>query len=138
MISLAEQLKENLVDYLADQIIHFAVAENLNSEVIGLPRCVVEVVDDGEEILHVASRYKVTVTLMLEAAGEGSKALLKSGSADLDNALFPNYVREAITDGDIVIDGVLADASTSDLDGEIWTRSRSITIFAHATLVAGI
>ncbi|MFZ4536897.1 hypothetical protein [Propionivibrio sp.] len=138
MISLAEDLKANLVSYLSDQIIRFSVVENLNSESVGLPRCVVEVVDDGEEILHVASRYKVTVTLMLEAAGEDSKVLLKSGSADLDAALFPDYVRQACTDGDVVIDGVLSDVTTSDIDGEVWTRSRSVTIYAHATIVASL
>ena len=79
MISLAEDLKTNLVSYLSDQIIRFSVVENLNSEAVGLPRCVVEVIDDGEEIINVSSRYKVTVTLMLESAGEDSRVLLKSG-----------------------------------------------------------
>jgi hypothetical protein len=138
MISLAEDLKTNLVSYLSDQIIRFSVVENLNSEAVGLPRCVVEVIDDGEEIINVSSRYKVTVTLMLEAAGEDSRVLLKSGSADLDAALLPDYVRQACTDGDIVIDGVLADVSTSDIDGEIWTRSRSVTIYAHPTIVLSL
>ena len=138
MTSLAEDLKTNLVSYLSDQIIHFSVVENLNSETVGLPRCVVEVVDEGEEIIDVASRYKVTVTLMLEAAGEDSAVLLKSGSKDLDAAMFPDYVRQACSDGDVVIDGVLSDVTTSDLNGEIWTRSRSATIYAHATLVASL
>jgi len=138
MISLAEQLKENLVGYLSDQVLQFEVVENLNSEIVALPRCVVEVVDDGEEIIGVASRYKVTVTLMVEAASEGSMGVLKSGSADLDLALYPDYVRQACTDGDIVIDGALNDATTSDMDGEIWTRSRAITIFAHPAIVAGL
>jgi len=138
MISLAEDLKANLVSYLSDQIIRFSVVENLNSEAIGLPRCVVEVIDDGEEIINVSTRYKVTVTLMLEAAGEDSRVLLKSGSSDLDAALLPDYVRQACTDGDVVIDGVLSDVSTSDIEGEVWTRSRSVTIYAHPTIVASL
>ena len=138
MISLAEDLKSNLVEYLSDQILRFSVVENLNSESVGLPRCVVEVVDDGEEILNVANRYKVTVTLMLEAAGEDSAVLLKSGSSELDAALFPDYVRQACSDGEVVIDGVLSDVTTSDIDGEVWTRSRAITIYAHPTIVASL
>jgi len=138
MISLAEDLKANLVSYLSDQIIRFSVVENLNSEAIGLPRCVVEVIDDGEEIINVSTRYKVTVTLMMEAAGEDSRVLLKSGSSDLDAALLPDYVRQACTDGDVVIDGVLSDVSTSDIEGEVWTRSRSVTIYAHPTIVASL
>jgi hypothetical protein len=138
MISLAEDLKANLVSYLSDQIIRFSVVENLNSEAIGLPRCVVEVIDDGEEIINVSTRYKVTVSLMLEAAGEDSRVLLKSGSSDLDAALLPDYVRQACTDGDVVIDGVLSDVSTSDIEGEVWTRSRSVTIYAHPTIVASL
>jgi len=126
---IAEQLKRNVVSYLADNLLGFEVVADLSPDLVSLPRCVVEVTDDGEEIIGHVSRLQVTVTMHIEAASENAQSTLDVGTHDLDIALDPFLFQQGCSADGVVVAGALAGTSSSELSGEIWTRSRSITAF---------
>lgn len=126
---LAEDLSKSVVDYLNDNILGFHSTSS--GEVVTLPRCVVEVVEDGEEVIGYCSRLNVTATLYVEAASESALADLDSGTRDLELAFSPTLFRQGCSDGNIVVDGVLAGPSTSELDGDTWKRSKTLTAFCR-------
>lgn len=126
---IAEQLKKNAVNYLTDNLLQFPAVEDFSAETIGMPRCVVEVADDGEEIIGHVTRLSVTATIYIEAASEDAKSVLDVGTRDLDIALDPDLFRQGCSGEGLVIAGALAGTSSSELSGEVWSRARSLTVF---------
>ena len=129
---IAEQLKANVVEYLTNNLLHFPAVEDQSSDQIGMPRCVVEVIEEGEEIIGYTARFSVTATLYIEAAMEGAKGVLTTGIHDLDISMTSDLFRQGCSGEGVVIDGVVAGPTASDLNGEVWTRSRNVTAFVHA------
>jgi hypothetical protein len=130
---IADILNSNVVSFLNDNIINFPSVENCSADTIGLPRCVVNVAQEGEEVIGYTSRCQVTATLYIEAASTGAKALLTSGSTDLDIAFASSIFRQGCSGNGIVVDGVIQGQSSTDLEGEIWTKTAAITAFCHST-----
>ena len=128
---ISDQLLTNVVAFLNDNIIAFPCVEDCAAETIGLPRCVVGVDEEGEEVIGYAGRYTVTATLYVEGASTGAKALLGSGATDLDAAFSSSLFRQGCSADGVVVDGVLQGAQVNNVDSEVWSFSNTITAFCH-------